>query len=1210
MQRKLGISLFLIFLMVLVFAPPVLGAETTSLEEALENTVSYYVYHDTTLTNWEEVVGLSRAGEDVSAETWQVEVWDVDSLDQSSDSGTYATYIMSMLAAGEDPADFQGRNLVEELADRQTEEGDFGGWLTSTIWSIVALDQADADYHISGAMAFLLDQRTSDGGFALSGDTADPDVTGFALMALAPHTNITEVSAAIDEAQNCLKELQTENGGFGTTENASSISAVIRGLIACGEDVTSSAWVKNNHTMIDALFEFQLDDYSFCWKKDTPTTNSLSTRQALVAIADLVAAGYGSYEIGGNGTGGGGEEPSDEIHVTIRVEGLEETGTILEKTALDLAGGSKLFDALKKALDEAGIENHINPSVDWLNTGDITINTERDLSHDFYWMYSVNDQLDTDTNPELNEGDSITVYLSYYSTDLATAYAKLNLNTEEAKKGDTVVATVYQSDGGWPASYIPAPGVTVHFGNNVYTTDENGQVAVTIQEAGTYQVYGEKYSDDGIPVIVKTDQKTVTVEEINVTVRVEGLKETGTILEKTALKVARGSKLFDALKKALDDGGIGNSINPAADWLNTGDITIDTTRDLSHDFYWMYMVNDALDTDVNPELNEGDSIAVYLSYYSTDLATAYAKLTVDKTELKAGATLLISVFKSDGGWPASYIPAPGATVHFGNQVYTANENGQVTITPKTAGTFDVYGEKYQEDGIPELVQTDKVQVVVKSGGSSGGSEEGITVKVAVVGKDEELLFGPDSVELSEDDTYGVTALGALDATGLDWEFSKDEEGFVVEIDGQRNKGQDGWMYKVNNNVPDNSAQETRVKKGDKIIWWYSTDAMDTEGPDWDDLEDLEEGSSAGGTSVTTKEITKSALTSHKDDLTGLKQNTLLNQDQKMSAQAAENLKDILAKNTVSLSLDAGQSESFVADQEVSLLIPAQGLTQTIKITVAEVPSAEQPKQFAVKLGSSVYEFGPGGTKFQEPATIAIKVPLTADLDIDKLAPAWYNEETGAWVTVPALIDLKTGLVVFQADHFTKFAVVQLPARKSFPDVGDNMAWAKEAVEILAGQGFVNGTGAGFEPKRTISRAEFVKMVVTALGMGEKTYESGLFSDVKEGDWYAGYVQSGYENQIITGAAEGKFRPQDSISRNEVAAILYRLQEATPVSSQNNPLPFKDGVKIPAWAVSGIQYVHRQELMTGYEDGTFKGSNSLTRAEAAVTLYRYLELEEK
>jgi hypothetical protein len=90
------------------------------------------------------------------------------------------------------------------------------------------------------------------------------------------------------------------------------------------------------------------------------------------------------------------------------------------------------------------------------------------------------------------------------------------------------------------------------------------------------------------------------------------------------------------------------------------------------------------------------------------------------------------------------------------------------------------------------------------------------------------------VTLGPANRWGATALGGLDATGLPYVLSSRWAGFVEEIAGQRNRGQSGWMYKVNDEVPLTTADQKEVKPGDKIIWWYSQSMADSP-PAWEEL---------------------------------------------------------------------------------------------------------------------------------------------------------------------------------------------------------------------------------------------------------------------------------------------------------------------------------------------------------------------------------------
>ena len=201
----------------------------------------------------------------MSDDPWQLPDLGVGSLDSESPALKYSSTILAMEALGQDPSDIDGRNLLAELSNMQTESGAFPGSINNTIWSIIALDKTEGDYRVDKAIDYLIAQQSSDGGFALSGSKADPDITGLALLALSTHIDIPGVTDTINQIKDCLKEIQLDSGGFssGEAENTESIASVIRGLTAIGEDITSAGWIKNEKTMIDALFALQLGDYSF-----------------------------------------------------------------------------------------------------------------------------------------------------------------------------------------------------------------------------------------------------------------------------------------------------------------------------------------------------------------------------------------------------------------------------------------------------------------------------------------------------------------------------------------------------------------------------------------------------------------------------------------------------------------------------------------------------------------------------------------------------------------------------------------------------------------------------------------------------------------------------------------------------------------------------------------------------------------------------------
>ncbi|MDD2620163.1 MAG: S-layer homology domain-containing protein [Syntrophomonadaceae bacterium] len=487
------------------------------------------------------------------------------------------------------------------------------------------------------------------------------------------------------------------------------------------------------------------------------------------------------------------------------------------------------------------------------------------------------------------------------------------------------------------------------------------------------------------------------------------------------------------------------------------------------------------------------------------------------------------------------------------------------------------------------------------GGGEGGDSQvnnNVSVYLQVIGKSNAILFGPGQITISPGSEYGLTALGALHASGLSWAFSSQFDTLVEVIDGQRNEGMKGWMYKINDYVPVVPPQDAVVEQGDSVMWWYSSSA--------DAVVPLPE---LTGLNKNEQEI-KAVLANYKDDFGKMGTSTALKGiESKMTPEQIQALQKELEANNVSLNKEVGTAEAIMADdkQEVTLYIPEKALKETKTLAVQELAPFSQPQQYAVKIGSSVYEFGPGGTIFAEPLTITIKVPITAEMDVNNLAPAWYDENKQEWTALPGIIDMKAGLLVFQVDHFTRFALIELPPRNSFKDLDDDLAEAKDAIEILAGQGIVKGTGQGFEPYKHINRAEFVQLLVQALELELEQEHEVQYQDVHKSDWFARAVGIARHNNILAGYPDNTFRPEQNVNRYEIAAIIYKLKGDIDDKAAATAANWADQAEIPAWALNGVKYAAQHELLKANEDGYFRGESPVTRAEAALLMYKYLNL---
>ena len=148
-------------------------------------------------------------------------------------------------------------------------------------------------------------------------------------------------------------------------------------------------------------------------------------------------------------------------------------------------------------------------------------------------------------------------------------------------------------------------------------------------------------------------------------------------------------------------------------------------------------------------------------------------------------------------------------------------------------------------------------------------------------------------------------------------------------------------------------------------------------------------------------------------------------------------------------------------------------------------------------------------------------------------------------------------------------------------------------------GYTDGT---FGPERNMTRAEVTTMfarLLTEQIEADKTYSS-TFSDMPKGYWAANYI--GYMQQfgIVTGYTDGSFRPNAPVTRAEFAAIASRFEKLTQGSKSFTDVPNT------YWAARYINFAATRGWVTGYSDGTFKPENTITRAEVAAVTCRLLE----
>lgn len=176
------------------------------------------------------------------------------------------------------------------------------------------------------------------------------------------------------------------------------------------------------------------------------------------------------------------------------------------------------------------------------------------------------------------------------------------------------------------------------------------------------------------------------------------------------------------------------------------------------------------------------------------------------------------------------------------------------------------------------------------------------------------------------------------------------------------------------------------------------------------------------------------------------------------------------------------------------------------------------------------------------------------------------------------------------------------SQSAFPDIAGN-EWYSEAVFFVSERGLMTGSDAGvFDAKSTLSRAVLAQILYNAANKPEVSAASS-FPDVTGVEWYTTAVSWAASNNIVAGGADGCFAPNDPITREQLAVILWRYS-GKPAASQTS-LNFNDATAVRSYAQTAMQWAVGKGILTGVNNDLLPGA-TVTRAQMAQVLMRYMQ----
>lgn len=260
----------------------------------------------------------------------------------------------------------------------------------------------------------------------------------------------------------------------------------------------------------------------------------------------------------------------------------------------------------------------------------------------------------------------------------------------------------------------------------------------------------------------------------------------------------------------------------------------------------------------------------------------------------------------------------------------------------------------------------------------------------------------------------------------------------------------------------------------------------------------------------------------------------------------------------------------------------------------------------------------GARQAVERFAAAIRVSLPVPEEAREAAAAGrldahrYNEAANTWEALGGSYAAEAGAIVFETDHLSKYAVLEklAPPVRTFADIRGH--WAQKDIEVMAGLGIVGGVAPDrFDPNDLVTRAQFAALVLRSLGVAEIRPDQGHFRDVKPGDWYYGAVEAARAAGLVGGYPDGTFRPQASITREEIASMVHRALayagKRVTVAGEVEAIlaPFADAREVGPWARESVAAAVKERILRGRTATTIVPKGNATRAEAVVMLKRML-----
>ncbi len=433
------------------------------------------------------------------------------------------------------------------------------------------------------------------------------------------------------------------------------------------------------------------------------------------------------------------------------------------------------------------------------------------------------------------------------------------------------------------------------------------------------------------------------------------------------------------------------------------------------------------------------------------------------------------------------------------------------------------------------------------------------------------VISPAKVELQSGDTVWTLTKREMDKRGIKYKYDYYEKYKSVYVrsiagDGEFDNGEgSGWMYNVNGWYPNYGASVYKLEDGDVLQWRYTTDYGVDLGEDitkWDmptiTVEGISDNKTFSQSEITFKVTAKSTY----GPIKGQDADVTVKLNGKTVEMIGGSYTVILKDGDNILEITAVDSEGNKRDKKYKLIYKSSGAGGGIGGGGGGSTGGG---------GGSIGGGGGGGGSIGGGTGAGTGGEIRA-ATVDNNKPEDMQNDQNK------IIDLQ----------------------KLYADSSSISSWALEYIKRASEKGFISGSDGKLNPKANITRAEFIKIIVSVLGIDVNQNKVINFKDVNENDWFYPYINAAYKAGITEGSGN-EFNPKDNITREQMAAIIVRALNEADKAAESTAV-FNDMDKVSPWAKSYVETASALGLIAG-NNGSFDPKSFATKEMAIVTAMR-------